>query len=399
MPHETPTVRLAAFYLFYFTAMGVVVPYWSPYLRSQGFGPEAIGQLMAVFMAARIAAPMFMGAAADATGRPMRLVRFSAVLSLVSFLPVFFGEGYLLLAVAMGAFGFFYASGLPAFEVVTLNHLGERSERYGNIRLWGSLGFILAVVGVGRLLDLTSMDWVPWSLGACFLGIAFVGFTVPASPSPASPLGGEESAPFLQLLKDRRVLALLLVGVLNQAGHGPYYVFFSIRLEDVGYAKSVIGPLWALGVVAEIVIFLFTSRLIPRYGPRKLLMVALGMAALRWNLIARFVETPVILAGAQTLHAASYGVVHAVTIHLIHKLFVGRNQSRGQALYASFGFGVGGVVGSLFAGYSWIRLGPVWTYHVASSLPLLALVVAFVWIRDPGRRAGSSLRDGETRGA
>ena len=398
MPHETPTVRLAAFYLFYFTAMGVVVPYWSPYLRSLGFGPEAIGQLMAVFMAARIAAPMFMGAAADATGKPMLLVRLSAVLSLVSFLPVLLGEGYLLLAVSMGAFGFFYASGLPAFEAVTLNHLGTRSERYGNIRLWGSLGFILAVVGVGRLLDLTSMEWVPLSLGGCFAGIALVGLLVPASPSPPSPAGGEQTAPFLQLLKDKRVLALLLVGVLNQAGHGPYYVFFSIRLEDVGYAKTFIGPLWALGVVAEIVVFLFTSRLIPRFGPRRLLMVALAMAALRWNLIARFVETPILLAGAQTLHAASYGVVHAVTIHLIHQFFVGRNQSRGQALYASFGFGLGGVLGSLFAGYSWTRLGPVWTYHVASLLPLLALGVAFFWIRDPGNGPGASPGKVEARG-
>jgi PPP family 3-phenylpropionic acid transporter len=377
---ETPSVRLAGFYLAYFAVMGVVVPYWSPYLRSLGFSAAQIGELMAVFMAARIIAPLLMGALADKTGRPMLMVRIAAGLAALCFVYVFVDRSYFALAITTAAFGLFYASGLPAFEAVTLNHLGGRDEHYGRIRLWGSWGFIFSVVGIGYFLDWTSVAWVPHILQGLFVLLAVLGLGVPRAPPRVD---GADSPSFLHLLKDKRVLALLAVGVLNQMGHGPYYVFFSIRLQDVGYPESVIGPLWAVGVLAEILIFFLMARLLPRFGPRRLLLAALALTVVRWNGIALFVEHPLLLIPIQTLHAASYGIFHAVTIHLIHKMFVGRTQSRGQALYAAFGFGVGGALGSLYSGYAWTALGPVLTYQIASGLPALALLVAFMWVREP----------------
>lgn len=384
LDRKTPKAQLASFYFFYFAVMGVVVPYWSPYLHSIGFSPDAIGELMAIFMGARIVAPMLMGLAADSTGRPMALVRMAAVGGALCFAMVFLGRSYRLLAGSMAAFGLFYASALPPFEAVTLNHLGEGVERYGRIRLWGSLGFIVAVVGIGHLLEMTSVGWVPRVIQVFFVVLALAAMTIPRSPSPPSPRFDRS---FWTLLKDKRVVALLFVGLANQMGHGPYYVFFTIRLEEVGYAKSAIGPLWAIGVIAEIGLFFWMTKLLPRFGPRKLLIAALALGALRWNMIALFVDEPVILASSQLLHAASFGIVHAVTIHLIHKMFVGHTQSRGQALYAAMGFGAGGVAGSLFAGYAWASVGPAATYHLASLFPALASLVALLWVRQPSGKA------------
>ncbi len=359
--------------------MGVLVPYWSPYLRSLGFSAARIGELTAVFMAARIVAPLLMGFWADKTGRPMLMVRVSSFLAAAFFALVFVDQSYWILAFATAGFGLFYASGIPAFEAVTLNHLGGGEERYGRIRLWGSWGFIFSVVLIGRFLENSGMGAVPPILQALFVLSAL--FSIPVPDAPAEPCNSG-SVSFSALLMDARVQALLAVGVLNQVGHGPYYVFFSIHMADAGYDGAVIGPLWAVGVLAEIVIFYFMVQLLPRFGLRRLLLVALGLTALRWTLVAWFAGNPIIMVLSQTLHAASYGVVHAVMIHCIHSIFSGRTQSSGQALYAAATFGVGGALGSLYAGYAWSALGPEYTYLSASLFPVLAFVIAFVLLRD-----------------
>ena len=179
------------------------------------------------------------------------------------------------------------------------------------------------------------------------------------------------------MLKQPAVVSLLLVCFLLQASHGPYYTFYSLYMVEHGYSETVIGQLWALGVVAEIAVFLKMHHWLPRFGARKLMLVAAALTALRWLLIALFVEQIWVMAFAQTLHAASFGVYHAVSIHLIHHLFTGRHQGRGQALYSSLSFGAGGAVGSLLAGYVWDGIGAQWTYILAAATAVLAAWIAW----------------------
>jgi len=106
-------------------------------------------------------------------------------------------------------------------------------------------------------------------------------------------------------------------------------------------------------------------------------MIATFLTAVRWILIALFVEQLWILAIAQTLHAASFGVFHAVAIYLTHRLFTGRHQGRGQALYSSISFGAGGALGSLIAGYLWEGAGAQWMYIAAAVVAMLAGWIAW----------------------
>jgi len=121
-------------------------------------------------------------------------------------------------------------------------------------------------------------------------------------------------------------------------------------LETVGYSREFIGLMWGLGVAVEVGIFIFMHRLLPRFGPRQLLLAALAIAALRWQLIGHFAADLPVLLFAQTLHAFTFGVFHAASIHLIQQFFPGSLQGRGQALYSSLSFGAGNAVGSLAAG-------------------------------------------------
>jgi PPP family 3-phenylpropionic acid transporter len=178
------------------------------------------------------------------------------------------------------------------------------------------------------------------------------------------------------------VFALLMACFLIQASHGPYYTFFSIYAEDHGYSRSLIGQLWSLGVVAEVAVFFYVHRWLPKFGAKTLLVLAMLLTVIRWWLIAFYVEYLPILLFAQLLHAASYGLFHASAIYLIDEHFIGSIQGRGQALFSSISFGLGGSLGSLMSGYTWNVIGPSYVYILAMSIALIAML-QFIWIAKP----------------
>ena len=182
------------------------------------------------------------------------------------------------------------------------------------------------------------------------------------------------------ILKKPAILAFFTVCFLVILSHGPYYTFYSIYLEQNGYSRSLIGQLWALGVLAEIVVFLFMHRFIPRFGLRLIIIISLLLSTLRWSLIGLFPDIITVLIFAQLLHAASFGTFHAAAIAWVHQHFIGKNQARGQALYSSIGFGAGGVLGSLTSGYLWESPGPTLTFLLAGISTLLATYVAHRWL-------------------
>lgn len=365
--------RLSGFYLFYFAALGALLPYWGLYLKSLGFSSSAIGELIAILMATKIVAPNVWGWIADHTGRHMAVVRVASLLAVIAFCGVFFGHGYWWLAVVMILFSFFWNAALPQFEAVTLSRLGAHPHRYSNIRLWGSIGFILAVASLGPLLDRYGAGLLPWVLVVLYAAIWFSTLMVPEQP--AAP-ARHDRLPIWGVLRQPRVATLLLVCFLLQASHGPYYSFYSIFLADHGYPRWLIGQLWAVGVIAEIGVFLLMHKLLPRFGMRNLLLASLVLTTLRWLMIAFFVDNLAVLVIAQALHAASFGVYHAVAVTLIHKFFTGRHQGRGQALYSSLSFGAGGAVGSLYAGYLWEGAGATMAFVVAAAISAAAFLVA-----------------------
>jgi PPP family 3-phenylpropionic acid transporter len=371
--------RLSGFYLFYFASLGALLPYWSLYLKSLDFSITEIGQLMAILMATKIVAPNVWGWIADHTGQRMRIIRIASLLAIISFAGVFVTDTFWWLATVLVIFSFFWNATLPQFEVTTMNHLGDDMHRYSGIRLWGSVGFIVAVAGLGVLLGHYSAAVLPYVLLGLFVLIWINSLCVPESAAGHLPLGQE---PLHKVLRRPVVLSLLVVCFLVQASHGAYYSFFSLYMESFGYSTTVIGQLWALGVLSEIGVFLLMPVLMPRFGARSLLLLAVVLTTLRWLLTAFYADNLVIITLSQTLHAASFGLYHAVMIFIIHSLFTGTHQGRGQALYSSLSFGAGGAAGSLVSGYLWSGLGPQSMYLVAAAISLCAVAVVLFGVRD-----------------
>ncbi|MDH5326283.1 MAG: MFS transporter [Gammaproteobacteria bacterium] len=373
-----PYWRLSGFYLFYFASLGALLPYWGLYLKSVGFTAQDIGLFMAVVMGTKIISPNVWGWIADHTGKRMRFVRWGCALGAVCFAGVFAGSHYWWLLLVMVSFSFFWNATLPQFEATTFTFLGNHTHRYSSIRLWGSIGFIITAAGLGHVLHQLGINTLPLVLLILFVGIWGMSLLVPEQAAGHKSI---QNRSLTSVMKQPRVLALLAVCLLMQMSHGPYYTFYTIYLEESGYSPSLIGWLWALGVIAEVVAFLLMHRLVPRLGVKLLLWISLVLAALRWLLIGNFVDSLAVLVVAQILHAASFGIYHASAIQLIHQYFSGHHQGKGQALYSSLSFGLGGAIGSFYSGLIWESMGAPTVFAIASISVILGAVVSWIWLR------------------
>jgi len=367
-----PYRRLAGFYFFYFAYIGAFAPFFSLYLEANGHDAVAIGVLMSLPQVTRIVAPHLWGWLADRSGRGFHIVRLTGLAGLACFLAVFIGSSFALLFAALFAMTFFWSAALPLVEAATLTHLGEDTGRYGRIRVWGSVGYIVAVVGVGYALQAAGVARLPWIIVAMMLGMLALCWRIPERPvrqAHASDRG------IWDIVRRPEVVALIVAGGLLSAAHGPYYAFYSLYLVEHGYSTATTGWLWGLGVFCEIGVFLWMPHLYRAYTLRQILLASFALAVVRFLVIGWAIDSYAMLLFAQTLHAATFGSFHAAAIGVVHRVFRGRHQARGQAIYGSLSYGVGGALGGFASGYSWAHYGPALTYTWAALCALAGFVL------------------------
>ncbi len=372
--------RLSGFYFFYFAVLGALVPYWGLYLQSLGYDAREIGAISAVIMASKIVAPNIWGWLGDKTGQRMRIIRLGCLLACVCFIGVFIDQRFHWLLWVVACYTFFWNAVLAQFEVITLDCLGEQYQRYSRVRLWGSIGFIVSVTVLGLAFDYLSIRLLPMSIMALLLLIWFSSLAV---NTPERRHNREAGDGLWAVIKRPAVWSFLLCCFLLQLSHGAYYTFYSLYLEVQGYDRSTIGLLWALGVAAEVALFLLMHRLLAQIQLRHLMLLSLLLTALRWWLISEFVDSLFILLLAQLLHAFSFGVAHAVAVEWVRRSFGRAYQGRGQALYSSLSFGAGGALGACISGYLWL-FSEALSFQLAALVALLALVVAWLGMRTDG---------------
>ncbi|HRP74577.1 MAG TPA: MFS transporter [Rhodocyclaceae bacterium] len=366
-----PYWRLSGYYFFYFAFIGAFSPYFALYLQSLSFSATNIAVLMSLMQVMRIVAPNLWGWLAERSGMRVPIVRLSALASLAGFSIFFLTTEFAGVFIGMALMAFFWSAALPLVESLTFNHLGSEGHRYSSIRVWGSVGFIAAVLGIGYALDHLPIASILWMTALVLGGIVVYAFMV---PDAGTVPGQREGISLVATLRRPEVKALLGGCFFMSAAHGALYIFYSIYLVDNGYGKSVVGWMWTLGVVAEIAVFLVMPRLMRRFSMRAILLVAFLSAIVRFVMIGWGVGSLGVLLGAQLLHGATFGAYHAAAIALVNQWFPGKLQSRGQALYGSLSFGAGGMLGGLLSGVTWESIGPAWTFTIGSGLALVGLV-------------------------
>jgi PPP family 3-phenylpropionic acid transporter len=381
MHPPVPARRLASFYFAYYAALGAFTPYWSLFLKARGQDVAAISVLMSLWYATRVVAPSSWSWLAARSSRPAQWLRIGCVLTLLSFLafllPLDFGG----LFVAMCVFCFAYNAVMPQFEAITLSHLTGRSELYGHIRVWGSIGFMVTVGAFGVAFDHVSITLLPLLMLPLYAGLLVSSFAndyhVVAIAAVHAPSG------FRKRLVRPDVIAFFVVALLAQVSFGPYYTFFSLYLEQHGYRPSALGAFWAIGVSLEIAMFFASARVFARWDATHVLIVSLASAALRWWATALYPDNVALMAVAQITHALNFAAFFAACMQLLVRYFPGRMNGHAQGLYYGFSSGVGGVLGALLAGWLWKFDGGRLSFLVAGGVAAIAAAIAWLMVRSP----------------
>ena len=375
--------RIAGFYFFYYAFVGMFAPYWSLYLKSLHFSAIEIGILMSMQPVMRMIAPNVWGWLADHTGKRREVVVAAASLSALFYLGVFATTSFWGLMLVLALMNFFWSASMPLVEATTFSWLGKNTAHYGRIRSWGSVGFIVSVVGLGYAFDYIAIAWLLWAGLACEIGILLFARQIPPTEVLAHHT---DSQPVRQIVLQPRVLALFGACFLLSVAHGPYYTFYSIYLVEHGYAKSAVGGLWALGVICEIGVFFLMPWLVRRFGFVRILVFSFACAVLRFMLIGWAVDFLSLILIAQVLHALTFGAYHASSVGLVHEFFQGRHQSKGQALFGSVTYGAGGMLGGLASGPIWEHFGASALYSFSAGMALAGLLLMLWKLRGMAER-------------
>lgn len=370
-----PFIPLSAYYFFYFAAVGTLIPYLGLYLQSLSFGAMEIAQITAVLAMARIVSPPLFALLADRRGQFLLYAKLMSFISALLVLGFWWLDDFGSLLWLIWWLGFFWHAALPPMESLTLRTLGDDLASYSRIRLWGSIGFIVAVLGVGYLIELFGIVAFLWSMTLFFVLMALV--TLINHEQPHTRKQGLDLVGLWQSVKQPVVILVLGLALLVQLSHGVYYAFYSLLLDATGYSASEIALLWTLGVVAEVVLFWQFSRFQALLSFKNWLLLATGLTLVRWLMIAGFSNVWWLLVIAQLLHAATFGVFHSVVVQWLHRAFHA-HQAQGQALYVSITYGIGGVLGSLLAGYAWVWGQGSATFALAAVAAAMAFGLVFV---------------------
>ncbi|MGB9989676.1 MFS transporter [Pseudoduganella rhizocola] len=372
--------QAASFALFlfcYYAHAGTFSTYAPLFFAEKGMTVGQIGTLMALIQVMRILGPNVWGYVADHSERRVFVLRLTGICALTAFSGFFFGSTLAHMFAAMVLLNLFTSAQGPICEALMMSEMRGNLTHYGRIRMWGSIGFILTVTCASFILDRHGALALPWAAGALLLCVLLAALRLREVPRI------EHKGPppvLMQVLRKREVQAFFLSTAFMVAAHMALYTFYSLYLEQHGYSKKVIGAMWSLGVAAEVLLFYFQGNLMRRWGAQRMMYVALGIGVVRFAMIGALADSLLWLVVAQVLHAATFALHHSTAVTTMQRWFAGSLQARGQALYISLSFGLGGSLGSLFLTQCWENMGPASVYYVASAMvaaSALAAVLSF----------------------
>ena len=367
------SLNFALFFFAYYGYVGVFSPYASLYFADRGLSATQIGILMSLMQVMRIFGPNVWGWVADQSRRRVLVLRLTSVAAALTFCGMVVGQSFMFFFALMVTVNLFTSAQGPISEALMLSSMRGDLTHYGRVRLWGSVGFIVLVTLSGYALDWQGIELMPWIALLMLVMVTSVTFSLHEEPATQH---AQPSNSVRELLSRKSVLSFFASTFLMIAAHSSLYVYYSLYLSDMGYSKSVIGLMWSLGVIAEILFFFYQAPLFRRFGVRKLMLFSLGIAVIRFLMIGWGAQSLAILLVAQVLHAATFGVHHSASVATLQRWFAGPLQARGQALYISISYGLGGTVGGLLLSACWDTFGARWVYVLAAIMSLLGLIAA-----------------------
>lgn len=388
-----PLTAFGLLWFTYFAGIGLYSTYAPLWFQALGMSTLTIGAVSALQSFTRMFAPYGWSWVADHGGRRVALIRLATggalacaallwLLPLLARWPVTAGwmAPLLLPGVVLIAAGLFIANGgvVPLAEAalsqLLVTRQGLDTARYGRVRMWGSIGFIVSVTLAGVALQALGLSAWPPAVMALNAALVFTAWRLPSVGEHHHP--SEPAPPVWPLLRRPEVAWFYASVFCTMLAHVSLYAFLSLYLDSLGYGKAAVGALWAVAVACEIAFFFTQGRWLHRIRPHGWLKAASALAALRFAAVALGGQWAVVLVLAQLSHAVTFAAQHGACISLLARYFPGRLRGRGQALYTALGYGLSGLVGGLGGGWLIEHAGYAAVFWAASLAALLGWACA-----------------------
>jgi MFS transporter, PPP family, 3-phenylpropionic acid transporter len=372
-------VPFAALSAAYFSHIGVINTFIALWLKEIGYGVALIGMIAALQSLSRVVAPYAWAWLGDHTGQGAKLMRWASTLSFVGALGFFWPQGGALWLAACLLFMYLNNSAMMPMSEAALAQAVTRDgvldvKRHGRVRLFGSLGFMLTVLGAGAWFEAFGMQHFPWLVALSLIVLMACSWQIPEHRTVHT--SAEKAPAAWRKLREPAVAWLFVSIALHVLSHMGLYVFFSLYCDELGYSKTTIGLLWAVSVIIEIGWFFTQGRWLPLLALPTWLIVCALITVLRFAFTAGLGEQLWLLFALQVLHAVTFAAHHTVCTALLAQHFPDRLRGRGQALYTVLGYGVPGVLGSWAGGLISASLGLRSVFWMSAGVALVAALCA-----------------------
>jgi PPP family 3-phenylpropionic acid transporter len=330
---------MGAFYFFYFALVGVYIIFLPKLLLSHGFSATEVGVIYASGPFMRFLLPFVFRHFIHLTHRVYQISLLIGVAStFLFFITVDHFWSYL---IANLIFGTSAGAILPFVEAVALQVISK--ERYGKVRLWGSIGFTAIALFLGQFLS-SPQDGILCLSILAVATLLFGYFIVHFDQESAPTQSIKETNKDFSIIK---YWAFWLSAFLLQVSFGGFYNFFTIYETAHGISLQTTGYLWSFGVLCEIILFYYQGPLLKR-NLLTLLKFAITTAILRWSLLYFFPDSLLVAYASQSLHAFSFALYYTAVISYVYSLYTQKKLA--QQFLLGLTFGLGGSVGAMVAG-------------------------------------------------
>ncbi|MEA1955393.1 MAG: MFS transporter [Campylobacterota bacterium] len=363
------SILFSSFYFFYFSVVGVYIIFLPKVLSMLGYSASEIGIIFAVAPMVRFLLPF-----AFIKGLKLNAIAFNIALifMLVSSISFYFtNENFTTLILSNIGLGIGLSLVLPYIEVIALEEIGK--QKYGKVRLFGSIGFVLVALILVRFLNSTDIAFL-FLMTLSFFTSIFAFFIVKTS-SHQEKQKKQSIQNDIDILKDWK---LWLGLTLMQVSFGSFYNFFTIYETDFGISLDMTIYLWTFGVLAEIVMLYFQGRLLSK-NLLLILQISIFLTAIRWFLVFLYPQNLSILFFSQAIHAFSFALFHSTAIVYLFGYY--KHRSLAQQFFLGITYGLGGFLGALLAGFIYEHI-PNYLFLSSSLLALGAFYFIYIWSKN-----------------
>ena len=369
----SPYGWISQYFVGFFFAYGVYLPFWALWFEEQGVSATDIGLLVGIGFATRCVANMVL------TPRIHKVEHLMPALRWLSFASILFvgfhfftGGSFWLMALATVLFNLCCGPVVPLSDAMANYYARLKMLDYGRTRLWGSLAFIAGSTVVGYLVAQYGSDMILYTaLAGVIAALVFSARSI--NPMPVTTSEHDAERPKLtELLRELPVIKFLVLVALIQGSHAAYYSFSSIYWKGAGYSEDIIGYLWSLGVAAEVAVFALSKRLFSGWSLRALFVVAALGVVVRWGLTA---STTALLAlvAIQLLHGVTFAIAHIAAIQYIQHSEQ-RKMVALQALYNAIPLGAFIALMTTLSGWGYEN----WGANVFWAMAVMGVLALFI---------------------